>query len=327
MRTRGDEQRGPARDGGSGEGAPGAALALQIKPLASHEELRQVEQIQRDVWGLDDLEIVPSSHLRAALHAGGQLAGAFLSGALVGFSYGFVALPHGPGMRGPGLHSHMAAVRAEARGHGVGQALKWQQRRWCLERGLRWITWTFDPLQARNAKLNLRHLGAVAVEYLRDFYGPMGGPLGGGQASDRLLALWLLDDPQVERLARAPREGASAGRAPSEASQVGAADAADLGPDPLWAVTASRGGEPVVECSSGELGRAAEEGRRVLVAAPRDAAYLLGEAPALAQTWRAALGGAVVPLVQAGYAVVDFDGGAYVLEPFRAYWQASGYNL
>ncbi|HNR00654.1 MAG TPA: hypothetical protein PKN52_11655, partial [Trueperaceae bacterium] len=97
--------------GDAGSERQGASFAddLVLRDLISHADLREVERIQRDVWGLDDIEIVPSSQIRAALHAGGQAGGAFIGDALVGFSYGFLASPHGRLMEGPGLHSHMAA--------------------------------------------------------------------------------------------------------------------------------------------------------------------------------------------------------------------------
>src|SRR5690606_14315266 len=111
---------------------------------------------------------------------------------------------HGGGMEGVALHSHMVAVREQGRQRGTGRALKWFQRQWCLDRGMSWMTWTFDPLQSRNANLNFAHLGVVSREYLVDFYGAMAGPLG-GDASDRMVALWLLDSERVSRRAAADR--------------------------------------------------------------------------------------------------------------------------
>ena len=119
----------------------------------TQEDLAEIERIQREIWGPDD--VVPPPHLRAVEHSGGQLAAAYSDGRMIGFSYGFLAAAHGRGMQGYGLHSHMVAVRSAGRGLGVGQALKWHQRTWALEHGLSWVSWTFDPLQARNARLNL----------------------------------------------------------------------------------------------------------------------------------------------------------------------------
>ncbi len=307
--------------GDAGSERQGASFAddLVLRDLISHADLREVERIQRDVWGLDDIEIVPSSQIRAALHAGGQAGGAFIGDALVGFSYGFLASPHGRLMEGPGLHSHMAAVRPEARGRGVGQALKWQQRDWCLKRDLAWITWTFDPLQARNANLNLRHLGAICVDYLVDFYGPMGGPLGGAR-SDRFLALWVLTAPSVVAIAN----GGAGGRPTPGAATV--EPTATRG-SAVWAVRPpidGGGAEPVVELAGPGLMSVAEAGARVMVAAPptdRDAD------PARARRWQDAFAQTIVPLFEAGYVAVDLLEGAYVLEPPGGGFKAKLDNL
>lgn len=302
---------------------------FEIRPLLTVETCRQAERIQAEVWGTDDLEVVPSSLLRAAHHAGGMVVGAFRGDAMVAFAYGFVALPHGRGMRGAGLHSHMLAVVPAARGLGVGQALKWFQRDWCLERELAWVTWTFDPLQARNARLNLEHLGAVAVEYLPDFYGPMTGPLGGDQPSDRLLASWdLASDRVATRAARweARRGAANGGAEPppggaesptaagaepaasAEPAAEPAVDAADRAEE-AWLVRASGAGieaEPIVA----DAGDAA----RLRVAVPSDVTTLLRAAPERAARWRRAVASAMQARVEAGYLVTGFRRGAYVLE-------------
>lgn len=292
---------------------------LVLRELASHSDLHEVERIQREVWGLDDLEVVPNSQLRAALHAGGQLGGAFIGEVLVGFSYGFLASPHGRLMAGAGLHSHMAAVRPAARGRGIGQALKWQQRAWCLERGLEWITWTFDPLQARNANLNLHHLGALGIDYLVNFYGPMGGPLGGGR-SDRLLAFWPLAGRKVTAIAE--------GWSPREPAVGSLASASALEGSPVWALRSSSAewnAEPMVELSDERLARTAAAGARVMVAAPPEAGG--AAAPERAERWQDAFVRTIVPLFEAGYAAVDFVAGAYVLEPTDGGFEAEPSNL
>lgn len=282
-------------------------------------ELRGTEAIQREVWGLDDIDIVPAAQLRAAAHAGGHVAGAFQDGVLVGFAYGFVSLPHGRGMVGTGLHSHMVAVVERGRQRGVGRALKWFQRAWCLERGMRWVTWTFDPLQARNAHLNLNHLGVVCRDYLVDFYGPMAGPLG-ASVSDRLLALWLLESDRV--VARATPTAI-----PSEAEVKRAVmtdDATAAGPrEPVWvlresdvldaadekeAVSAVHGNSAFLSALDERSGATS-----LLVAAPRDLDALRREHPGAIDAWRLALRAAIVPALEAGYAITGFRDGAYEL--------------
>lgn len=272
---------------------PAGARGFELRTGLEHADLVEIEKIQREVWGPDDM--VPAAHLRAVEHAGGQLAAAFDGERMIGFAYGFLAAPHGRAMEGPGLHSHMVAVRDEGRGAGVGQALKWFQREWCLARGLSWISWTFDPLQARNARLNLEHLGAVAREYLPDFYGPMSGPLGGGQSSDRLLAHWQLDSPRV--VARAPREGGA------EPAREAAAE------DMPWAVRAAS------EAADAEplIATVPADAEAVRVAVPRHATALLSERPELARRWRAAVRVSMAPLLDQGYVATGFSAGGYVV--------------
>lgn len=280
-----------------------AVRTFEIRTVLDHHDLTEIEKIQREIWGPDD--VVPAPQLRAVEHAGGQLAAAFEGGRMLGFSYGFLAAPHGRGMTGAGLHSHMVAVRSEGRGLGVGRSLKWHQREWALGRGIGWISWTFDPLQARNARLNLEHLGAKAYDYLVDFYGPMGGPLGGGQSSDRLLALWELTSQRVKRLQPStpvrpgvdPLFNAAPSPAPAERAEA-------------WAVTASTddaGAEPLIA--------AVPEGAEVVrVAVPPDVTRLMTEDPDLARRWRTAVGVSLTRLLGAGYVVVGFRDAAYVLE-------------
>lgn len=156
--------------------------------------------LQRDVWGLSDLEITSAIQLIATVHAGGLLLVAEAPGeGIVGFSYGFCGFHRGT----PHLHSDLLAVRPAWRGRGVGVRLKWAQRDAALARGLALVAWTFDPLRARNARLNLHHLGAVARELLPDLYGRTSSALHHGLATDRLLASWELASPRVKRLAAA----------------------------------------------------------------------------------------------------------------------------
>ncbi|MFP5219292.1 MAG: GNAT family N-acetyltransferase [Actinomycetes bacterium] len=127
--------------------------------------------------------------MRALEHAGAYVAGAWDGGELVGASAGFLGLE---GVA-PLLHSHISGVGRP--GRGIGVALKLHQRAWALERGITAITWTFDPLVRRNAWFNLTKLGAVGVEHLVDFYGPMTDGVNSGESSDRLLCRWDLTAP------------------------------------------------------------------------------------------------------------------------------------
>lgn len=299
---------------------------FEIRSDLTQDDLVEIEAIQREIWGPDD--VVPPPHLRAVEHSGGQIAAAYSDGRMIGFSYGFLAAAHGRGMEGYGLHSHMVAVRSSGRGLGVGQALKWHQRSWALERGLSWVSWTFDPLQARNARLNLEHLGALVFDYLVDFYGPMEGPLGGGQNSDRLLAVWRLGSARVRRLAEAG-EGAYLEEAPerrrnlilqngpSAATQDGSSGgtAPEQGASPptaseAWGVRAtdrSLEAEPLIASVP-------DEAETVRVAVPLDVTRLLVENPELVRRWRGAVGVTMSRLLERGYVVTGFDDGAYIIK-------------
>ncbi len=275
---------------------------IDIRCLETYAELREVEEIQRQVWGMEPVEIVPGAHLRAVEHAGGLIAGAFEDGVMIGFVYGFLAAPSGRGMSGLGMHSHMLAVRHAGRGGGVGKALKWFQRDWCLARGIEWVCWTFDPLQAKNARLNMFHLGAISNEYLADFYGPMTGPLGGNQETDRLLALWRLSDSGVATIASGAPPTSYTQRFPPAAPDVWLLVADEV------AAGAAKSADALAEAL-----RSAPAGAALRVAAPTDAASLLKDDSAAATAWRHAIRNSMLPALAAGYSVVDFSGGAYAL--------------
>ena len=151
--------------------------------------------LQRAVWGLTDLEITSTIQLISTVHAGGSLQLAeTASGQAIGFAYAFPAVRGGV----PHLHSDMLAVLPEYQARGVGVRLKWGQREDALKRGISLITWTYDPLQARNAHLNLRRLAAVATEFLENFYGLTSSSLHHSLPTDRLLVRWDLNAPRVQ---------------------------------------------------------------------------------------------------------------------------------
>jgi chorismate synthase len=168
-----------------------------LRQLEDMSDLKTCEVIQRLVWGFGNTEVVSSALIRAVVHGGGLAAGAFVGQKLVAFVFGLIVLDRGE----PGLHSHMLGVLPGFRGMGIGQDLKWFQRDWCLGRGIDWVSWTFDPMQARNAKLNFEHLGVYGEDYLPDFYGDLGGELNAGLPTDRLMVRWDLAADHVSGLA------------------------------------------------------------------------------------------------------------------------------
>jgi chorismate synthase len=189
-------------------------LRVQIRILRALAELRTVQEVARRAWSFSDRELPPTADLIATAHVGGLVAGAFEGREMLGFVTGMPRL----GLGEPCLHSHMLAVVPEAQGRGLSVRLKLFQRRFCLDHGIRLMTWTYDPLLVKNAALNLNRLRARATRYVRDLYGPMGG-IYRGLPTDRFEVRWRLDAAEVVRSARAqtplPTDAAALPRARS----------------------------------------------------------------------------------------------------------------
>ncbi|MFI1936875.1 GNAT family N-acetyltransferase [Streptomyces purpureus] len=162
--------------------------ALDLRELHTMEDLDTASRLYADIWGTDaDSPPVSAEIMRALSHAGNYVAGAYEQGRLVGASVAFFGDPIGTT-----LHSHITGT---AMGRGIGLALKLHQRQWALARGIKRITWTYDPLIRRNAYFNLVKLGARPEEYLMSFYGAMDDAINGGDESDRVLTAWDLTAP------------------------------------------------------------------------------------------------------------------------------------
>ena len=155
--------------------------------------MRIVEDLQKEVWVLDDRDITPLTQLVAVRQTGGQLIGARDGQTLVGFVYGFVGLEHGRTIH----HSHMLAVKPAYRNFDVGYKLKLAQRERVLAQGITRMTWTFDPLQSLNAYFNFCKLGVVSDAYKINFYGPETSSVLHRIGTDRLWVTWLLDSGRV----------------------------------------------------------------------------------------------------------------------------------
>lgn len=243
--------------------------------------------LQRATWGDDFRELVPPAMLQVSAKMGGVVAGAFDGARLIGFVYGITGIRDGT----PAHWSHMLAVADDRRDQGIGRALKAYQRTVLLAGGIETMYWTFDPLVARNAYLNLQHLGARVVEYVRDMYGD--NPMSRTDSvigSDRFVVAW---DLQAGEPAHA-RTGA-----PADLGTVGAPDT-----------------RPVIRCADDPLPTAPV----TLVAVPPDIQALKRTDPAAALAWRAATRRALEHYLGRGYAVRGFARGAgdapsaYVLE-------------
>lgn len=177
---------------------------IDIREVTTVEEYDACITLQREVFGLPDLEISPRRHLIVSRRAGGWTLGAFVQDRLIGFVHHLAAV-NGNDIFG---YSHMMAVGAEYQNKGVGAQLKWAQRARALAEGRSFIKWTFEPMRARNAHFNLNRLGAVVREYAVNFYGtdygtnPAEKGSGAGMDSDRLFAGWDLNSPRVEAFSR-----------------------------------------------------------------------------------------------------------------------------
>lgn len=190
---------------------------ITIRECASIEEFDACVALQREAFGLPDLELSPRRHLIVARSAGGWTLGAFDGGGrLVGFVLTQVAVRPPREIIG---YSHMMAVARDAQNRGLGARLKWAQRERALAEGVRFIRWTWDPMQARNAHFNLNRLGVVVRRYAENYYGTDYSTATGefgrqlGLASDRLVAEWELETPRVEALARDDRPSWGGGAA------------------------------------------------------------------------------------------------------------------
>jgi predicted GNAT superfamily acetyltransferase len=170
--------------------------SLVIRKCNGVEEFQQCVEIQKEVWNFSDLDIVPLRMFVVADKIGGQIIGTFDGSQMVGFALSI------PGSRNghPYLHSHMLAVRESHRNAGLGRRMKLAQREDGLARGFDLIEWTFDPLEIKNAFLNIEKLGAIARRYTINQYGMSSSPLQGGLPTDRLIAEWWIRSKRVETL-------------------------------------------------------------------------------------------------------------------------------
>ncbi len=178
--------------------------AMVIRKCHNLDEILACVNLQKEVWNFTDAELVPLRVFVVAEKIGGQVIGAFDAGNIVAFALSL------PGSRGGHsyLHSQMLAVRSEYRNAGLGRQIKLFQREDALARGFELIEWTFDPLEIKNAYLNIERLGAIARRYHVNQYGITSSPLQGGLPSDRLVAEWWLQSNRVENLLRqVPRPG------------------------------------------------------------------------------------------------------------------------
>lgn len=263
-----------------------------IRPLVSLDELQAAEVLQRQVWDAPST-VIYQPMLISFVRNGGSVIGAFMEGRLIGILIGYLGMeaPEAdrPAMANLKLVSQRMAIAPEFRDSGVGFELKLAQRRFAMRHGIRLVTWTFDPLQSRNAYLNVRKLGAIIYEYHRDYFGTAHAPLVAAESSDRVMAEWWVTSNRVEQRLSGRRAGLSI-------EQYLTASARILNPS---GVTAS--GLPTPP----EL-MEAPQSSVVLVEIPESFEDILKRDAALALAWRQHSRVALETVLRAGYTATDF---------------------
>jgi predicted GNAT superfamily acetyltransferase len=267
---------------------------MHLQELTTVDEFRRVVDLERDIWGLDASEDVVSVPVFVAtVKRGGLLIGAFDGAVLIGFVYSFPGLKHGV----PIQWSHMLGVADGWRRTGIGYRLKLAQRERTLAQGLDLVEWTFDPLQAPNAHLNLARLGGTADEYVRNAYGESPSPLHRGTPTDRLIVQWHLKSARViDRLG-----GGESLHAPARTAPVVNPTRADG----RWRVCDEPARLP--------------DTPHVRVEIPPDFSSMLLATPPTALAWRMTTRAIFEHYLERGYRVADFlaaretGGGYYVL--------------
>ena len=173
------------------------APVIDVRQLSTLDEFRTAVDLQKTIWGFDDLDLLPLRFFVVASRVGGQVLGAYDGSRMIGFCLGIPGIK--PGNR-PYMHSHMMGVLSEYRNAGVGRRLKLRQREDALARGIKLIEWTFDPLELKNAFFNIERLGTIVRRYSLNQYGITGSPLHGGLPTDRCYAEWWIDSPRVHAI-------------------------------------------------------------------------------------------------------------------------------
>ncbi|MEV6008938.1 GNAT family N-acetyltransferase [Streptomyces sp. NPDC051976] len=270
--------------------AAARAARVEIRCLDDIGDLEAIQLLCERVWQTGaNRPPIGADVLRALAKAGSYVSGAYDGGELVGTCFGFCSPP-----ARASLHSHIAGVLPEVQKRSVGYALKLHQRAWALERGIREVRWTYDPLVRRNAYFNLSKLGARAAEYLPNFYGPIDDGVNRSDDSDRIMVSWRLDAPDVT--------SACSGKPLFDG--VPAAPAADT----AVALGASADGAPVAEAYD-------RRARTLLVAVPADIEALRRDQPDCAERWRTTVREVLGGLLAVGARIRGFDRtGWYVVE-------------
>jgi len=273
---------------------------LTIRDLKGFADLRHIEAVEREVWGVTDLDITPLTLAIACQQAGSIWIGAFDGAQLVGFAFALLGLENGRVI----LHSHLLAVRPPYRDRDLGYKLKLAQRERALalrihdsrgdSRGpglrIERITWTFDPLQSRNAHLNFAKLGVVSDRYEIDFYGPATSSVLHQNGTDRLWVQWPIAARRVQSRLQ--------GKDKDKENRPEMLDALST-LTPLLRFNGD--GKP----ARGDLSAAVSR-QRIAIEIPGEIASVERKNPPLAQEWRQATRWAFTEALKAGFIVAEF---------------------
>jgi predicted GNAT superfamily acetyltransferase len=256
---------------------------IVFRDIEQISEMRAVEQLQKEVWGFSDRDIVPVLTLIPTIEVGGVLVGAFDKERLVGFAYGFIGREKGKLT----LHSDMLAVLPQFRSQNLGYKLKLAQRERALAAGIGIMTWTFDPLQSRNAHLNFAKLGVIASRYKIDHYGDESSSfLHQNIGTDRLWAWWELDSARVRQRLQSDEQARMLPPVPRDAITLAGLTAA--GPSSKCRLHEAIGSE------------------HLLIEIPADINSLQQQNVQVARRWREITREAFVEALAAGYVVKEF---------------------
>jgi predicted GNAT superfamily acetyltransferase len=280
--------------------------AIAIRDLASFDDVKQAAAVEREVWELSDLDTTPLTLAIATQAAGSIWLGAFDGTKLIGFAFGFLGLEHGRAI----VHSHMLAVRAPYRNLHLGYKLKLAQRERVLALRINGsriteITWTFDPLQSKNAHFNFARLGVISADYKVDFYGPETSSILHRNGTDRLWVKWPLSSRRVQD------------RLQGKDNRAEMVDALRT-LTPL--IQFNGNGRPARTDLSAALRR-----QRIAIEIPSDIVSIEKKDPSLAREWRQATRWAFTEALNAGFFVAEFcravrgqqGPGVYLLEKGR----------
>ena len=271
--------------------------AITIRDLHSFEDLKQAEEVEREVWGLSDLDATPMTLAIAVREAGGIWVGAFDGTKLAGFAFGFLGTERGQLI----VHSHMLAVRETYRNSQLGYKLKLAQRERALtlriddgrsndlrvhDLRISEMTWTFDPLQSKNAHLNFAKLGVVSESYKADFYGPETSSVLHRNGTDRLWVTWPLASRRVQH------------RLQGKDSRAEIVDALST-LTPL--IRFNGDGKPVPTDLAAALSR-----QRIAIEIPSDIGDVEQRDPALAREWRLQTRWAFTEALKSEFLVAEF---------------------